>query len=78
MDLGFLCEEGVHYVFVLETTFYLVILSCTRTHLMGRFSIDDNYVYKDRKIRDHCYVLCFLLCVVKMVQPMELDNGTRL
>jgi hypothetical protein len=35
---------------------------------VGRFFVNDYYAFKkERKIRDQCYVLCFLLCVV--------DNG---
>jgi len=38
---------------------------------MGRFFVDDYYGLKEEgKIRDQCYVLCFLFCVV--------DNGARL
>ncbi len=73
--------KGVFTVVVLalETNFYLVILSCARAHLMGRFSVDDNYGLLRR-----CKILgisdmCFSFLVWwRMVQAIELDRGTRL
>jgi hypothetical protein len=46
---------------------------------MKRFYVDDNYAFKkERKIRDKCYVFCFIFCVVENGVKRELDNGTRL
>jgi hypothetical protein len=64
---------------VLETTSYLVVLSCMKTYLMKRFYVDDNYVFnKEQEIKDRCYVFCFILCVVENSVKRELDNGMRL
>jgi hypothetical protein len=51
MDLGFYVKRVFTIiVLALETTFYFVLLSYTRAHMMGRFSIDDNYVFKSEKL----------------------------
>jgi hypothetical protein len=64
---------------VLETTSYLVILSCMRTYLMKRFYVDDNYGFKkERKINDKCYVFFLIFCVVENGVKKELHSGVRL
>jgi hypothetical protein len=54
MDLGFLCEEGVHccYLGVINYLLFCHII-CMRACRMKRFYVDDNYVFKkERKTRD--------------------------
>jgi len=46
-------------ILALETTFYLVVLSCMRACLMKRFYVDDNYdCKKEQKVRDKCFFFC--------------------
>jgi hypothetical protein len=62
-----------------ETTFYLVVLSCTKTCLMKRFYVDDNYdCKKEQNVRFKFIFFCFFLCVVENDVRKELDNGLRL
>jgi hypothetical protein len=66
-------------VLVLKTTFYLVVLLCIVLFLMGEFYVDDKYTFKkDQKIRDQCYVVCFLFYGVENGASVELNNGARL
>lgn len=46
--------------------------------LMRRFSVDDNYVIKEWKVRDLCHVFLFYFYVVETGARKELDNGARL
>jgi hypothetical protein len=54
MDLGFLCEVGVHYCYLRARNYLLSCqLSCTRECLMRRFYVDDNHAFKkEQKVRD--------------------------
>ncbi len=46
---------------------------------MGEFYVDDKYTFKkDQKIRDQCYVVCFLFYGVENGASVELNNGARL
>ncbi len=39
-------------ILALKIISYFVVLLCMRAHLMKRFYVDDNYVFKEQKIRE--------------------------
>jgi hypothetical protein len=68
-------------VLVLETTFYLVVLLCTILFMMGEFYVDDKYGFKERKIRDQCYVMLFIIIIIifnVVENGLNINNGVRL